>query len=87
MLVDKILPFGLQSAPLILTALADALQWIMTNRGVSPVFNYLDDFITLGAPLSPQCQINLDGISQTCDDTGTPLEEEKCEGLPQSSHS
>ena len=84
-LVDKVLPFGLRSAPLIFTALADALQWIMTNRGVSPVVHYLDDSITLGAPLSPQCQTNLDGISQTCHDTGTPLEEEKC--LPQSSHS
>ena len=27
--VDKVLPFRLRSAPLILTASADALQWIM----------------------------------------------------------
>ncbi len=47
---DKVLPFGLRSAPLI--ALADALQWIM---GVHPVAHYLDDFITLGPPHSPQC--------------------------------
>lgn len=44
--VDKVLPFGLGSA------IADGLQW---NRGVSPVAHYLDDFITLGPPGSPQC--------------------------------
>ena len=48
--IDKVLPFGLRSAPLIFTAIADALQWIMTERGVRPVFHYLDDFITLGPP-------------------------------------
>ena len=71
MLLDKVLPFGLRSAPLIFTAVADALQWI---------FHYLDDFITLGPPLSPQCQRNLEGIIHSCQSTGTPLEEDKCEG-------
>ena len=82
-LVDKVLPFGLRSAPLIFTALADALQWIMTRRGVYPVFHYLDDFITLGTPDSLHCQHNLAGIMNTCKDTGVPLEEEKCEGPAQ----
>ena len=81
--VDKDLPFGLRSAPLIFTAFADSLQWIMTKRGVCPVFHYLDDFITLGAPHSPHCQHNLDGIVLTCKDTGTPLAEGKCEGPAQ----
>ena len=79
-LLDKVLPFGLRSAPLIFTAVADALQWIMENKGVHPVFYYLDDFITLGLPLSPQCQRNLEGIIHSCQSTGTPLEEDKCEG-------
>ena len=33
--VDKVLPFGLRSAPLIFSATADALLWIMYKRGVS----------------------------------------------------
>ena len=61
-LLDKVLPFGLCSAPIIVTAVADTLQWIMEKEGVSPVFHYLDDFITLGPPRSPQCQWNIQGI-------------------------
>ena len=78
--VDKVLPFGLRSAPIIFTAVADALQWIMERKGVENVFHYLDDFITVGPPDSSQCQSNLSGIIQTCKLTGTPLEVEKCEG-------
>ena len=42
------LPFGLRSAPLILTALADGLQWVLQQPGTSFIAHYLDDFITLG---------------------------------------
>ena len=31
---DKALPFGLRSAPKIFTAVADALQWILSNKGI-----------------------------------------------------
>jgi len=33
--VDKVLPFGLRSAPIIFSAVADALLWIMQRKGVS----------------------------------------------------
>ncbi len=46
-IADKVL---LRSAPIIFTALADALQWIMARKGVHPIAHYLDDFITLGPP-------------------------------------
>ena len=36
--VDKALPFGLRSAPLIFSALADCLQWIMEQRGADMCF-------------------------------------------------
>ena len=78
--IDKVLPFGLRSTPLIFTAVADALQWIMAKKGVRPVYHYLDDFITLGAPQSAQCQRNLRSIKDTCRLTGVPLEQDKCEG-------
>ena len=52
--VDKVLPFGLRSAPMIFSALADALVWIMKQRGVTFVVHYIDDFITLGRPGSEE---------------------------------
>ena len=55
----------------------------MSEKGVRPVFHYLDDFITLGPPSSHQCQCNLQGIIQVCKVTGTPLEEDKCQGPAQ----
>ena len=46
---DTRLPFGLRSAPKIFMAVADALQWIFQESGVSWVAHYLDDFVTMGA--------------------------------------
>ena len=56
--IDKALPFGLRSAPLIFTAVADALQWVMQKRGVSYVDHYIDDFITAGKGGSDECSKN-----------------------------
>ena len=78
--IDKTLPFGLRSAPLIFSALADALMWIMQKKGANPVFHYVDDFITVGHPLAPQCEANLRIMKGVCQMTGTPIEESKCEG-------
>lgn len=60
--------------------MADALAWIMLQRGVSFVDHYIDDFVTLGAPASDQCAANLQIMSDVCEDTGTPIEPEKTEG-------
>ena len=46
--MDCSLPFGLRSAPKIFTAVADALQWVMYNNGVSMVDHYLNDFVMMG---------------------------------------
>ena len=55
-------------------------MWIMQKKGGSPVFHYVDDFITVGHPQSPECGTNLCIMKETCHITGTPIEEEKCEG-------
>ena len=78
--IDKVLPFGLRSAPIIFSAVADALQWIMQQRGVEFIFHYLDDYITVSPPASDLCATNLRVIKQACHDTGTPIEEAKYEG-------
>lgn len=51
--IDQVLPFGLRSAPMIFSAIADALLWIMLKKGVSWGIHYIDDFLTIGAPTGP----------------------------------
>ena len=77
--VDGALPFGLRSAPKIFTAVADALLWIMLQRGVTMVDHYLDDFVTMGPPDTDSCGVNLDRILAVCRDLGVPLAMEKLE--------
>ena len=37
-------------------------------------------FITVSKPDSPECEINMGIMQQTCRDAGTPIEEDKFEG-------
>ena len=46
--LDTALPFGLQSAPKLFNALADAIERCTKNQGASQLWHYLDDFITIG---------------------------------------
>ena len=78
--VDNCLPFDLRSAPLIFSAIADALAWIMRGRGASFTEHYIDDFITLGRPSSEECKVNQRLILETCEVMGAPIEDEKSEG-------
>lgn len=61
--VDGALPFGLRSAPKTFTAVADALQWVMHQNGVTVVDHYLDDFITMGPPDSACVSRTYNGFS------------------------
>ena len=78
--IDSALPFGLRSAPQIFNALADALQWILQQHGVSHLWHYLDDYLTAGAADSEECQRNCQIIASICELLGIPLAEDKCEG-------
>ena len=78
--IDTALPFGLRSAPLIFTALADGLEWVLQQRGVSYVAHYLDDFITVGPPSSDQCHRNQTILFDTCKELGVPLAPHKSVG-------
>ena len=78
--VDKTLPFGLRSAPMIFSAAADALLWLMRQKGASVIEHYIDDFITAGRPQSEECQRNFETMHEVCNETGTPVEQEKLEG-------
>ena len=78
--VDTVLPFGLRSSPKIFNCIADALQWIAKQRGISYLDHYLDDFITSGAPKSEECSKNLSILISTCDILGLPTAIDKQEG-------
>ena len=79
--VDMVLPFGLRSAPFIFTAIADMVEWTLTNNhGVDFLRHYLDDFLTLGPPDSPVCLNNLRSCLQLCSYLGLPLHPDKLEG-------
>jgi len=75
--VDKILPFGLRSAPKIFSALADALQWILHRNGISKGLHYLDDYIMAAKDYQPAQKETLVRTFQTL---GVPLEPSKLEG-------
>ena len=79
--VDMALPFGLQSAPYIFTAIADTIQWMAThNHGVDFLRHYLHDFLTLCPPASAVCYNNLQACIQLCSKLGLPLHPDKLEG-------
>ena len=78
--IDTCLPFGLRLAPKLFNVLADLLSWILTQKGISPVFHYLDDFLILGPPGSSTCANNLATIKEVCYTLGIPLALEKVEG-------
>ena len=78
--VDPRLPFGLRSAPKIFNAVADALEWVLTQAGIPCIRHYLDDFIIVSLPASPQCQQCLDILDRVCRVLGVPMAVHKREG-------
>ena len=78
--IDTCLPFGLRSAPKLFNIMADLLAWILEQQGVSVLMHYLDDFLTMGRPQTPECQHNLDILIQVCSLLCIPLAIQKVEG-------
>lgn len=75
--VDKALPFGLRSAPMIFSAAADALLWLMRQKGASVIEHYIDDFITAG---KRNARETLRQCTRYVMRQETPVEQEKSEG-------
>ena len=78
--VDTALPFGLRSAPIIFTAIADAIEWFARRNGVSNIFHYLDDYLIIGNPLSKQCESDLQSFQSILQWLKVPIAREKLEG-------
>ena len=78
--IDKVLPFGLRSAPVIFSAVAEALAYLIRRRGVDWVDHYLDDFVLVGPPKSKVCIEGLEIALQTCQEVSFQVSQEKTVG-------
>ena len=77
---DRVLPFGLRTAPYIFNCLADALEWIARQHGIQHIRHYLDDLFLASPPGSPYCERQLHILTSLCSHLGIPLAEDKLEG-------
>ena len=77
--IDRVLPFGLRSAPIIFTAVADGLQWILIQEGITHLLHYLDDYIFV-ASSEEEANSQKSQFISTCSRLGVPLEMSKLEG-------
>lgn len=57
--IDTVLPFRLRSAPKI-SAIADALEWVLRQKGPLVIIHYLDDLLVMGPQGSDKCRRNLE---------------------------
>lgn len=78
--IDAALPFGLRSAPKIFNALADGIQWILEQEGIE-VMHYLDDFLIIRAPDSPERDQDLERALERCARLGVPIAAHRTEGF------
>ena len=78
-LIDRALPFGLRSAPIIFSAVADALACAMHCEGVQYRIHYLDDFFC-GPANSTSCAKDVNIAIPLCNRLGLPVAPEKVEG-------
>ncbi len=78
--VDKVLSVGLRSAPKLYNEVADALLWILVHHDGINGLHYLDDFLLVGEPDSPQCELSLQWALARCRVFGVPVDPKKTEG-------
>uniref|UniRef100_A0A1X7V581 Reverse transcriptase domain-containing protein n=1 Tax=Amphimedon queenslandica TaxID=400682 RepID=A0A1X7V581_AMPQE len=77
--VDKFLPFSLHSAPKILSAVANAAQWLLTENGVRQILHYLVDFALIEWNQTTAIEYKCT-LCSIFDSLGLPLEPSKLEG-------
>ena len=83
---DKVLPFGLRSAPFIFNQLSDAIEWILLNNcAISFVCHILDDFLLVEppaptAPADPLCRASLSSMILSFKTFNIPISAAKTEG-------
>lgn len=83
---DKVLPFGLRSAPYLFNQLSEAIEWILLNNcAISFVCHILDDFLIIEPPAgsdspSQGCKQSLSSMLLTFMNLGIPIAADKTQG-------
>ena len=83
---DKVLPFGLRSAPFIYNQLSDAIEWILQNNfAISFVCHIVDDFLIIEPPAPTAtfnylCQASLSSMILSFENLNIPISAAKTEG-------
>ena len=83
---DKVLPFGLRSAPFLFNQLSEAVKWLLHGHcGISFVYHILDDFLVIEppSPIAPHnltCQQSLSSMLLTFKNLGIPIAPHKTQG-------
>ena len=78
---DRVLPFGLRSAPFIFNKFADSLQWILQHTCHLPhVLHNLDDFLDIAGPNQELAETHHDLILDMLKYLHVPVAPEKIEG-------
>ena len=63
----------------IFTAVADAVEWMLKQEGVRFAIHYLDDFLVIGRPNSPECARAVGKLLDLLERLGFPVAVEKRE--------
>ncbi|XP_077863268.1 uncharacterized protein LOC144346270 [Saccoglossus kowalevskii] len=79
---DRVLPFGLRSAPYLFNQLDEAIHWIITQRAnTQNLIHYLDDYLAVAPPPNSQaCLHIMNTMLSVCKELGVPIAKEKVEG-------
>ena len=78
--MDTALPFGLRSAPKLFNAVVDAVEWILQQAMVVNIVHYLDDFLLVNHPGSPEGAESLAKLLEIFAELCLPVALDKLEG-------
>jgi len=78
---DRVLPFGLRSAPYIFNCLAESVEWILRDSGrIRDIIHYLDDFLNVSAASRSLADKQRSVILDLFQYLNVPVAPEKVEG-------
>jgi hypothetical protein len=80
--LERALPFGLRTAPILFNLFAEGLHWILLSRGWRRLHHYLDDFISIFSPTEVAAGIAkwaTDDWIRVTDDLAVPRKDSKDE--------
>ena len=75
---EKVLPFGLRSAPFLFNQVGAAIEWIMRKHGAEFLIRYLDDFLCFGR--AAECFKAKSIMLEVCQSLNVPVNPEKTVG-------